>query len=523
MLDCTLRDGGYCNDCRFGLENEKKIIGSLMHAGIDIIECGFLMNTVSYDPDRTRFTKVEQISSILPSNREGKMFVALTDYGKYNPEELPWYDGGSIDGLRVAFHKKDIDKAIQECELIQKKGYKVFVQAMVSVCYTDTEFLDLIQKINHLKPYVFYIVDSFGSMKPKQLKKLFLLTEANLDQDIQIGFHSHNNLQMAFSNAQALSEFQTNRDLVIDSSIYGMGRGAGNLNTELFVQYLNDTEKGSYQLKPLLNVIDEVINEFYERNHWGYSLPNYLSAVHNAHPNYALYLDNKKTLTVKDMNEIFDRMDHQKKFSYDKAYIEELYLNYMAKEGKQRQHKVDLEKELQHRKILLIAPGRSATDQRELVTTYARENDVLPISVNFDYPYIPVKYIFISNLRRFRNLNPSLKGKCIATSNIQDDSVYLQVNYKDLLSEEEAVRDNAGLMAIRFLLNCHVEEIILVGFDGYTHDEDLNYASSQLAFASKNTVLDSINEGMKKVLEDYSRKVNLIFLTEPVWGKLNRT
>lgn len=121
-----------------------------------------------------------------------------------------------------------------------KKGYKVFVQPMVSLNYTDEEFLSLIQLVNHIKPYAFYIVDSFGMMNKKNLIRLFYLVEHNLDESIWIGFHSHNNKQLAYSNAQCLIDTQTARNLIIDSSIFGMGRGAGNLNTELIVEYLND-------------------------------------------------------------------------------------------------------------------------------------------------------------------------------------------------------------------------------------------------------------------------------------------
>lgn len=106
VLDCTLRDGGYCNNCRFGFENERKIVHGLVEANIDIIECGFLMNTVKYDKDVTKFTSLDEVANIIPQNKEGKTFVMLTDYGKYRPEDLPENDGTSVDGLRVAFHKK---------------------------------------------------------------------------------------------------------------------------------------------------------------------------------------------------------------------------------------------------------------------------------------------------------------------------------------------------------------------------------------------------------------------------------
>ena len=175
VLDCTLRDGGYQNDCRFGYENQKKITSGLVEAGIDIIECGFLMNTVTYEPDVTRFTSLKQVAEIIPENREGKIFVMLTNYGEYNPDKIPEHDGSSVDGLRVAFHKKNRDDALEECRQIKDKGYKVFVQAMVSLSYTDKEFLDLIERINDLEPYAFYIVDSFGMMKRKDLTRLFYL------------------------------------------------------------------------------------------------------------------------------------------------------------------------------------------------------------------------------------------------------------------------------------------------------------------------------------------------------------
>ena len=116
VLDCTLRDGGYCNDCNFGFENEKKIVKGLFEANIDIIECGFFINTVQYEINKTRFTTLEQVAKIIPENKEGKIFVVLADHGKFNPYDLPFYDGKSIDGFRVAFHKKDRFGGLADCK-----------------------------------------------------------------------------------------------------------------------------------------------------------------------------------------------------------------------------------------------------------------------------------------------------------------------------------------------------------------------------------------------------------------------
>ena len=204
----------------------------------------------------------------------------------------------------------------------------------------------MIMQINDIEPYAFYIVDSFGVMRQKDLIRLFYVVEHNLKETIYIGYHSHNNMQLAYSNAQSLASVQTKRQLIMDSSIFGMGRGAGNLNTELFVGYLNDSKGTDYKLQPLLTIIDQILNKFYQKNYWGYSLPNYLSASHNVHPNYAGYLTDKQTLTVEDIDAIFSIMKTEKKADYDKNYIEELYITYMNSGKIYEEHLIELEEKL---------------------------------------------------------------------------------------------------------------------------------------------------------------------------------
>lgn len=513
VLDCTLRDGGYCNQWKFGYDNAKKIIRGLIESGIDIIECGFLTDRVEYDSNITKYTSLQEAAGVIPGEKAGSMFVCMVNYGEYDPENIPEYDGSSVDGFRIAFHKKDMDAALKMCEAIKKKGYKVFVQAMVSLNYNDTEFLELLRRVNSFEPYAFYIVDSFGVMKQKDLIRLFYLVEHNLKEGIMIGYHAHNNMQLAYSNAQTLVDIHTDREMIIDSSVFGMGRGAGNLNTELFVEYLNNNLDKSYQMQPLLAIIDQVLGKMHERNYWGYSLPNYLSAKYNTHPDYAGYLDAKKTLTVENMDEIFSLMDNDKRFRFDKEYIEDLYTRYLAAEKVQEDHKEELEEKLNGKRILLIAPGRSSADESDKILKEMKTPDVISVSVNFDYQ--GTDYIFLSNLRRYRELDESAYGRCIVTSNITGDKVYLKTKYRDLLNDEDTVRDNAGLMAIKFLMKFRIKEIVLAGFDGYSHDPEENYADSRMEIISRNAVFDSMNVGMTEVLKKMSKEVKISFVTEP--------
>ncbi len=514
-LDCTLRDGGYCNDCHFGFENEKKIVSGLIEANIDIIECGFFMNTVTYDRNRTRFTSLDQVAQIIPEKRNGKIFVMLADHGKFVPEDLPEYDGASIDGLRVAFHKKDRIAGLKDCRIVKEKGYKVFIQAMVSVSYTDEEFLDLIRRVNEVEPYAFYIVDSFGMMKKKDLTRLFYMVEHNLKDSIKIGFHSHNNMQLAYSNAQSLVHIQTDRDLIIDSSVYGMGRGAGNLNTELFLEYLNENADGKYELKPLLIIIDEILNGFYQRNPWGYSLPNYLSAKHNAHPNYASYLDAKKTLTVESMDEIFSLTEDSMRVSYDKEYIENLYIKYMATGRVQETHLSELRERIHGKSVLIIAPGRSSVDEKSKILECVQTTADVTVGINFDYTELDTDYIFLSNQRRFRELEASKHGKCIVTSNIPAVDAYLQTKYKDLLNDNEAVKDNAGMMLVRFLIDLGAKTVYIAGIDGYSTDPNRNFADERMNFYTQKAVFEAMNTGMSEVLNEYKKEIDIEYVTTP--------
>lgn len=515
VLDCTLRDGGYCNQWNFGSNNIKTIISGLVSAGIDIIECGFLTNRVSYNPEVSKFSTFQEIANVLPSNRKNKMFVCMVNYGEYDIEDIPDYDGLSVDGIRVAFHKKDMIPALEFCKEIMDKGYKVFVQAMVSLNYSDEEFIELIKRVNEFKPYSFYIVDSFGVMKRKDLIRLFYMVEHNLTEGISIGYHSHNNMQLAYSNAQALVDIRTNRDMIFDASVFGMGRGAGNLNTELFVEYLNDSIGKEYDLKPLLSIIDEILLMFYQQSYWGYSLPNYLSAKHNTHPNYAGYLDSKKTLTVENMDEIFSIMDDAKCSSFDKDYIEDLYVKYMATGEVHETHLTELREKVEDKNVLIIAPGKSSIEEKEKIIECAKHIDGIVISINFDYAECDTDYIFVSNMRRFRELDVTKRSKCIVTSNILSVDVYLQTKYKDLLNNTESVRDNAGMMLIKLLINLGAKKVYIAGIDGYSSDPTQNFADQKMNLYTKKADFEKMNKGMKNVLRSYRKQIEIEYITTP--------
>ena len=144
VLDCTLRDGGYINDWRFGRKTICSILDKLERAGIDIIECGFLTGMVK-DRESSLFDSVGAIRELLAKRQRISMFVAMIAIGEkeLHPVLLEPCDGKSIEGIRLTFHKMEMEKAFEWAKIIMEKGYRVFMQPVGTVFYSDLELLKL--------------------------------------------------------------------------------------------------------------------------------------------------------------------------------------------------------------------------------------------------------------------------------------------------------------------------------------------------------------------------------------------
>lgn len=515
LLDCTLRDGGYINHWMFGENNIQAILHGLFSAKIDIVECGYLSKKKPFQKDSTQICDIDYLNSILTDYHGASEFVAMINYGEFPLSDIPERQAHGLAGLRVAFHKKDRTDALSYCKELRQKGYDVYIQPMVALSYSDDEFIKLIKSSNDILPKAFYIVDSFGAMKRQDLLHALYLTDYNLNCDIAIGFHSHNNLQLSYSLAQTLCEQCMCRDLVIDSSIYGMGRGAGNLNTELFAEYLNQFYGASYNVEALLRIIDNVITPIYHKKYWGYSLPLYLSATHNCHPNYAIYLDDKNTLTVENIHEIFSMMDPARKVMFDQDYIQDLYIQYQSTNHPMIDN-TQLRDHITGQEVLILAPGKSS--QTEIEKIRAAAFGKIVISINYVPKNIGVDYVFVSNLRRWDNIDKSAIPQAILTSNIRFSTTgaYI-VDYASLLNKVEAVRDNAGMMLISLLVQWKAKRIFLAGMDGYVSGggNQQNFAEPDMEFNKQQSVMNAMNRGMEKMLRQFMRQVPITIVTTP--------
>ena len=513
LLDCTLRDGGYINDWRFGAETIKGFGRKIAQTGIEIYEVGFIKGD-SYDPDKSVFPDIASITNVIQPKAQGLLYVGMLDMSAPIPlERITPYDGTSVDGIRVIFKKEKIDEAYEYCKRIQELGYFISVNFVGTDLYTDKEFIEGIEKFNRLHPFAVSIVDSFGLIKRKQFLRLVYLADNNLAEGIALAYHAHNNLQQAFGNAEALVEMNLKRDIIIDACVFGMGRGAGNLNLELFAEYMNENYDTNYKIEPMLEIMDEYLNDIYKTKFWGYSLPLYLSASIGCHPNYAIYLAEKDSLTVKSFNELLRGIPKEEKARFSKERAEKYYRKYQENYVDDKRAIEQLKAELSGKRVVLLAPGRTIADYRKTVIAECKRDNTVSIAVNFCADDFEPDYVFSSNMRRFNKIQGRTKAKCITTSNMQDctQTDYV-VNFASFALQNLDVIDNSGLMLLKLLVAVGVKEVAIAGMDGYSTYQDGNYYNQQLEYDFSMQAANR-NALISEELQEIQKLIRLSFIT----------
>jgi len=320
ITDCTIRDGGYLLNKNSDPEFVKGVMAGLAAAGIDFVETGFLQDKVT--GETLVYANSVDARKYLPANCDATKFLGFCDNSRYSNANLDPYDGRSFKWLRISFAKHEIDDSIEFCRAAQEKNYLVQFNPMDAISYTDDERAQLIDKVNKVKPGSMSIVDTFGAMYLEDLIHIFKQMDSLLDKDIKIGLHSHDNLGLSSALAETmvmLSE-EHKRDIIVDGSLMGMGRGAGNAFTELLASYLNEKHSANYNIQALLSTIDKYIVPLRDDIHWGYDLPMYICGVSHAHVDNVYHLAETGTTSPEEMYGIIRSMPASKRTRYGVGY-----------------------------------------------------------------------------------------------------------------------------------------------------------------------------------------------------------
>ena len=519
LLDCTLRDGGYVNDWEFGLDNLVNIFERLVSANVDIIEVGFLDERRSFDINRSICPSTRDMDLIYDRLDKGSsMIVGMIDYGTCDIEKISPCKESFLDGIRVIFKKDKKEKAFEFCRQIKELGYKVFAQLVSITSYSDKELLEAIELANEVKPYAVSIVDTYGLLHKNNLMHYCEVLDHNLLPEIGLGYHSHNNFQLAYSNCIEFLNARLKRDVVVDATLHGMGKSAGNAPIELLAMYLNETWGKKYDINHIMEAIDVNIMNIYRKTPWGYNFKFYISASNDCHPNYVAYLRNKHTLSIKSINAILRELKGDKKLLYDEELIEKLYLDYQAQKINDKETINILKKKFEGENIVLLGPGKSIETEKGRIKEYIQQKKGLVISTNFLHDEYPISYVFLSNSKRYVQLSATLnryETKVIATSNVTKTNGEFDfvLQYSSLLDLDATIIDNSLLMLLKVMMKIGVKKVALAGFDGYSTTDNHNYFKSNMEYKFEPLKAKEINEYVLEKIKRFREQLEIEFIT----------
>lgn len=524
LLDCTLRDGAYLIDKKFGDASINGIINGLLNTGIDLIEIGFLQNE-GFGKGKTVFKNSKDAEKYVPKNKNGTLFTVLADYSRYSVENLDEYTEKSFDAVRACFFKKERYDVIDFCKEIKRKGYKLFIQPVDILGYSDIELIEFIEMINSIEPYCLSIVDTFGSMYVEDLRRVYEIINHNLIPNCKIGFHSHNNMQMSSALSQEFLRMTFGkRNVVVDATISGMGRGAGNTPTELIAQYMVSKLGYNYDIDALLDVIDEYMDNIRSRCSWGYSTNYFIAGAYGAHVNNIAYLSKKNSIRYKDIRYILNKVGAIPRKRYDYDLLEKTYVDYLNSEIDDSKALEYLKNIFQNRNVVMIAPGRTAKTCCNDIKRYIEENNALVISVNFMYDSVKTDYMYFSNVKRYQywsNVPETKSINKILTSNVTlnpRENEYV-VSFTKLVKCGWEHMDNSAILLLRLLDGLNVKSIAIAGLDGFEYNlkNTDNYVSPEMELANINDASKLLNKEISEMLKDFMETKtgdeNVIFIT----------
>lgn len=525
LLDCTLRDGAYIVDAKFGTSAIKGIIDKLQKANIEIIECGWLKNA-EHKIGTTFFHVPEDISMYVNRKSENSIFVAMIDWDRYDLDFLPENENSILDAIRVVFPRGKAKEGIEVGRKILAKGYKVFFQAANTLAYSDEELVELARCVNGIDAEALSIVDTFGAMYEEDLDRIIEKLDEHLDPRIKLGFHSHNNQQLSF----ALTQYFVNRlqyserDVIVDASLCGMGRGAGNTTTELAASFLNRKYNCNYEMDQILDAIDLYMEYFKANYSWGYSTPYFISGMYCCHVNNIAYLLKNHRTNARDMNEIIKSLDPQDRLKYDYDLLEEKYIENQNRIVDDASALAELSDALKDRKVLIIAPGKSTLTEIYKIKEYIRAKDPVVIEVNAVNPEYDADYLFLISSSRYdysKSIYPEQldKMKKILLSNIvadQNENDFV-INFNRVVKQGWDYFDNAVINCLRLLNILQVKNVAIAGFDEFKDHYNETYADPSLPAVNPEGDWEKLNAEILDMFIDFKKtagdSMNIEFIT----------
>jgi len=281
VLDCTIRDGGICNDWAFDKDLVRRVFRALSTAGVDTMEIGYRVRGGQGEPGvgPWRTSHEDDLRDVISETR--MKLATMVDAGRIEPQDIPPAADSVTQALRIATYAHQLDEALRLLEDAQRKGYETYVNVMAISTLGPDEVDRFLLRLKGTGVDNVAIVDSFGALYPHHVRYLVHKYMNYLGEAVKVGVHFHNNQQQAFANTIAAIDEGVD---FVDATIMGMGRGAGNCPIELLLFYLDNPR---YDVAPILDLI-ETFAGLNDELRWGYHLPYAITGYYNLHPKPAM-------------------------------------------------------------------------------------------------------------------------------------------------------------------------------------------------------------------------------------------
>lgn len=460
ILDCTLRDGGYYTNWDFTEKKTDTYFRAMNTLPIEYVEIGYRSPVYSeylgkyfYCPDFV----IDNARSLMPDKKIALM-LNEKDITAENVDMLLATCRGKVDLIRFAVDPNRIKKAITLAGIVKSMGFEVALNLMyMSKIASDQSVLSEIKAISGEIDYL-NLVDSYGGVYPDQVAEIVKYCKEITS--IPLGYHGHNNMELAFANTLAAISSGCE---IVDSTVTGMGRGAGNLRTELFLTWLSNKSKTSVDF----NILADVVSIFEELKHefgWGTSLPYMVSGANSLPQKDVMDWVGKRYYSI---NSIIQALENQKTGVKDNL---KLPLFQPTKN--------------EIRKAVIIGGGPTAIEHSEAIRQFISASESVCIihassknAAPFTNLNVPQYFCLVGNEgKRFERAIDGLDlnaFKCILPEYPRKMGTYIPEKSKDYCYELEKVtftdqfHDSHTALALQIAINLGVEEVYIAGYDGY--------------------------------------------------------
>lgn len=492
FLDCTLRDGGYYNDWDFDTDLVSEYLKAVACSGVDYVELGLRRFHSSKCLGAHAFTTDHYIKRLnLPKGpKYGVMVDAKTiiDSSMSSQKAVTTLFGHSrnesISLVRVAAHFDELGQVKDMLTSLSELGYEVGLNIMQASQKSSDDLAQAAKMINQWELVdVLYFADSLGSMNELSVERIYKALRNYWLGDM--GFHAHNNMGQGCANVKKAIDLGCTW---VDGTVSGMGRGAGNAETE-YLLVGGELGKEMSDHSKIVFLANKYFYPMKRKFGWGASIEYLMGAKLGLHPTYIQELCADQSITMDSRFSIIEdlgKLELPSKFSSKNLQAAKSALSATVTSARGEV----IDSFLKGREVLLIAQTGTVKKYKTSIMDYIEVKKPFVISINLppQESTIPYDLVAVTHNEKYRVdllAYSSENYYYVAPSDLFTSmgSEFLErirYNYGlEMQSQEFSIREDYCVIpfpmtvayAVAFVIQAGANSIKLIGFDGHTEGD----------------------------------------------------